>query len=336
MGNKSRIIPAILSSALLISTINNAVLADAAWVEHSRYTEEYYNEIEYYNENCLLLSDCIDYVNVMFKSNIKNIWLSNRTGDKEVVYFVEMSQNDGLRINTDAPESEADSNADDLAEKLGYPANVRVAESPTKSADVFIELEGDDHDLNEMIFEKAIDIVGKEHNIISAPVSMNKRVFSELHIYWNIMDQKVFQSMTRDELERIFAENSIKVKIDPETKHIYPLKDITLKELFEYGAFVTDRFGAEISSELLCSASNGYSLSADLLSVERSYLFGDANCDGNMNMADAVMIMQSIAAPDKYKMIPQGEFNADVANTGDGITNQDANAIQRKLLGLTD
>lgn len=65
-------------------------------------------------------------------------------------------------------------------------------------------------------------------------------------------------------------------------------------------------------------------------------LYGDANCDGNMNMADAVMIMQSIAAPDKYKMIPQGEFNADVANTGDGITNQDANAIQRKLLGLAD
>ena len=55
-----------------------------------------------------------------------------------------------------------------------------------------------------------------------------------------------------------------------------------------------------------------------------------------MNMADAVMIMQSISAPDKYKLMPQGEFNGDIANTGDGITNLDAKAIQRKLLRLED
>ncbi len=67
-------------------------------------------------------------------------------------------------------------------------------------------------------------------------------------------------------------------------------------------------------------------------------IFGDANCDGNVNMADAVIIMQSIANPDKYgvngtddtHITEQGMINADV--NGDGVTNTDALDIQRFTL----
>ena len=59
---------------------------------------------------------------------------------------------------------------------------------------------------------------------------------------------------------------------------------------------------------------------------------GDANCDGNVDMSDAVLIMQSIANPSKYKLTDQGKKNADM--DGDGITNGDALAIQKKLLKL--
>ena len=59
---------------------------------------------------------------------------------------------------------------------------------------------------------------------------------------------------------------------------------------------------------------------------------GDANCDEDMNMSDAVLIMQSIANPSKYSITAQGNFNADT--DGDGITNSDALAIQKKLLKL--
>jgi len=62
--------------------------------------------------------------------------------------------------------------------------------------------------------------------------------------------------------------------------------------------------------------------------------WGDANCDGEVNMADAVLIMQSINNPDKYKLTAKGEKNADVFGTGDGITNKDALAIQKFKLGL--
>ena len=66
------------------------------------------------------------------------------------------------------------------------------------------------------------------------------------------------------------------------------------------------------------------------------YLFNsvdcDANCDTAMNMSDAILIMQSIANPAKYKLTSQGNFNADT--DGDGITNSDALSIQKKLLHL--
>ena len=38
---------------------------------------------------------------------------------------------------------------------------------------------------------------------------------------------------------------------------------------------------------------------------------GDANEDGNMNIADAATVVQVIGNPDKYTVTSQGEFNAD-------------------------
>ena len=70
--------------------------------------------------------------------------------------------------------------------------------------------------------------------------------------------------------------------------------------------------------------------------------YGDANCDGSVNMADAVLIMQSIANPSKYgvsgtdkaHITAQGQKNGDVSGNGDGITNKDALAIQKYKLAL--
>ena len=56
--------------------------------------------------------------------------------------------------------------------------------------------------------------------------------------------------------------------------------------------------------------------------------YGDANCDGDVTIADAVLILQSIANPDNYKLSEQGRKNADVSNYGDGITASDALVIQ--------
>ena len=71
-------------------------------------------------------------------------------------------------------------------------------------------------------------------------------------------------------------------------------------------------------------------------------LYGDANCDNEVTLADAVLVMQSIANPskfgingtDKQKITAQGRANADVAGNGDGLTNADALAIQKYMLKL--
>lgn len=73
-------------------------------------------------------------------------------------------------------------------------------------------------------------------------------------------------------------------------------------------------------------------------------LYGDANCDKKVDMSDAVLIMQSLSNPDKYgingsdpsRITAQGTSNADCCNPGDGVTNEDALAIQKLRLELID
>ena len=77
--------------------------------------------------------------------------------------------------------------------------------------------------------------------------------------------------------------------------------------------------------------------SASVLSLTGSAadkVYGDANLDGSVDMSDCVLVMQSLANPDKYKLSAIGRFNADINNTGDGITLMDAQAMQERLLGL--
>ena len=70
--------------------------------------------------------------------------------------------------------------------------------------------------------------------------------------------------------------------------------------------------------------------------------YGDANCDGKVDLSDAVMILQAIANTDKYGVggtdptcIPEeGVKNGDCSNVGDGITARDALAVQKFVVGL--
>ena len=68
---------------------------------------------------------------------------------------------------------------------------------------------------------------------------------------------------------------------------------------------------------------------------------GDANCDNDVNMADAVLIMQYLSNPDIYGVgkadgiTEKGLENADVYGN-DGVTNADALAIQEYRLALIE
>ena len=72
------------------------------------------------------------------------------------------------------------------------------------------------------------------------------------------------------------------------------------------------------------------------------YLKGDANCDGTVELADAILIMQSLANPNKYgkngsdekHITAAGQRNGDVDKSVEGLTSNDALEIQRYLLKL--
>jgi hypothetical protein len=68
---------------------------------------------------------------------------------------------------------------------------------------------------------------------------------------------------------------------------------------------------------------------------------GDVNCDGKVELADAILIMQALANPDKYgengsapkHITARGKLNGDVDKTTPGLTGGDAMKIQEFLLG---
>jgi endoglucanase len=71
---------------------------------------------------------------------------------------------------------------------------------------------------------------------------------------------------------------------------------------------------------------------------------GDTNCDDTVELADAILIMQSLANPNKYgvggsdahALTEQGRANADVDKSVKGLTSGDALRIQEYLLHLAD
>lgn len=63
-------------------------------------------------------------------------------------------------------------------------------------------------------------------------------------------------------------------------------------------------------------------------------VYGDANCDSVISIADAACIFQYLANPDKYKLTDEGLMNADCANPGSGITANDAIVIIQYDAGL--
>ena len=68
---------------------------------------------------------------------------------------------------------------------------------------------------------------------------------------------------------------------------------------------------------------------------------GDSNCDGSVDMSDVVLIMQAMANPNKFGLggtdehaiTEQGWKNADCNGKADGVSTDDALAIQLYLLG---
>ena len=132
-----------------------------------------------------------------------------------------------------------------------------------------------------------------------------------------------------ENLNNYLADKNYDITVDTEQKiSITPNnKDISLEEQLALLKELKENCGLIMN----CSYDASTNESCNGIDIYNA-VDGDANCDEAMNLADSVAIMQSIANPDKYQLSEQGKFNSDL--NGDGITNNDALDIQKKLLGL--
>lgn len=64
--------------------------------------------------------------------------------------------------------------------------------------------------------------------------------------------------------------------------------------------------------------------------------YGDANCDGDVNISDVVLVKSWLLNSNKYSMSEQGKANADVQGSANGINGNDVVAIQKYVLQLVD
>ena len=80
--------------------------------------------------------------------------------------------------------------------------------------------------------------------------------------------------------------------------------------------------------------------STTVTNTDGNILYGDANCDGKVDLADAILIMQALANPDKYgengsdphHLTFSGRINGDVDRSTKGLTSNDALRIQEYLI----
>ena len=63
-------------------------------------------------------------------------------------------------------------------------------------------------------------------------------------------------------------------------------------------------------------------------------LWGDADCNGVVNINDAAVIMSYVSNREASPITAQGLVNADVYQNGDGLSNMDALSVQKKLAQL--
>ncbi len=76
--------------------------------------------------------------------------------------------------------------------------------------------------------------------------------------------------------------------------------------------------------------------SITFIDISSLIVYGDANCDGVVDISDVIIIKCYLINNGKYKLSQQGIINSDVQNTGNGINTQDVIAILKKTLKLID
>ncbi len=150
----------------------------------------------------------------------------------------------------------------------------------------------------------------------------------------SLTDITIPQSVTYIGVGAFYSKNIFEITILNPNCKIYP-NMTSIQEL--NGNFDRTIHGYANSTAQAYAEKYGYNFEA-IEDNPDSVVYGDANCDGKVTIADSTAILQHLGNEDKYGLSAQGKENADVDGRA-GVTTEDALTIQMidaKLLSISD
>ncbi len=193
-----------------------------------------------------------------------------------------------------------------------------------------------------------INCVKEQDNVLC--IDNHYRVYEDTVNYINVSSLNFKGNITPEEITAKYPDISFKTGRSEKRQYNFRL-EINNDDEASRGSFMNYEFMKDLFSGDYEIFTEGITTELARMLTDDDYYYcsehvfvdgmeGDANIDGSMNMADVVMIMQSAVNPDKYGLrsaegiTAQGIINGDIADKGSGITNLDALAVQKRLLGL--
>ena len=362
MMKKFKKISAVLASVLVISSGMTAINSNAIYcaVNAFKYPDKYLEMLDEFNgysqyTNYPELCQTID--ELYFRSEaqqffyypgelgrVDNIWLSPFSdGSNYYDFIIDYKRSDYMYIKVDVSDKEGVT-SESLLQEINE--NVELSEETNSiTTEYYKEYENDEyvpnpdkivvrlnfssenHDANYQDCQNVVSFL-KENNYklemaeASIDVHEIKKGRIGCHVSEIIKDEKLAESINESlKSNGLNAHlDTVKYKYSGEVYEIFfDDENLTVTEKFEICNFIKQNYGLDFYAYLLADGTLPQTI--DLLAIT-----GDADCDGKVNINDAVFVMQSIANPDKYQLSEQGKANADI--DGNGITLSDAVTIQ--------
>ena len=353
MVMKKRLFTSALAAVMTISSI--AAIDSNAYFPTINDSEEYQKRIKSYEDNYMLTEQETEYFrNILSNETITKVWRRNKpTPDKIDNYYLfdeyeyEIKLKDFFSIELGLHGENSELVIAELENLLCY-NDFREIKNQNKynSVGITISFNTDNHEMNYMIAEKAMAILSEKY-----PISEKTLRIDAVNHIPHIRLQSCFSKMNGIDPDEEYCDNcrgefydefyksidhdyiaeNFRATYNPETHRVEFPDDYTQEEKLGCFSYFADNHKTTIHTYANALAMMPIIAISDF-DTELNYVDGDANRDKITTIADAAAIMQAIANPDKYALSAQGKFNAD--SKGDGLTVDDAVAIQKKLAGL--
>ncbi|MBR6242251.1 MAG: glycoside hydrolase family 9 protein, partial [Ruminococcus sp.] len=171
---------------------------------------------------------------------------------------------------------------------------------------------------------------GKNETIISEPIKYDDNGTYYIELSWQNCDfygSRVYQFGLLNKM------NETTYDTVWDSSNDYSYADLISFEDDNDAAAITDKITLYANDELIWGVEPDGTTPKEEPNVpdkNDTTLWGDANCDGTVDISDAVLIMQYLSNPDKYAISAQGLANADCVDNPKGLTSSDALAVQMK------